>query len=231
MRKLVKTFLAVTVVAWAFALPVSAATLTIVDSITVNGVTSDTTWTLTIDDGCIVCSASLEAEFEDPAGSGVNGYTGTYLDSVQWVVSDPNVNPTAVSLDATNAGLTTDWDFDIDESLNANGCGGGAQDAICGEWISGGTGNGFGAIVNGSTLFWDFTVTFDSILTEAEEGNIRAAFNRANGKNFNIFSPGGGSFSTEIVTTTSEIVPEPTLLTLLGGGLLIAGRRLRRKTT
>ena len=30
-------------------------------------------------------------------------------------------------------------------------------------------------------------------------------------------------------TTTGDVVPEPTLLTLLGGGMLLAGRRLRRK--
>lgn len=30
-------------------------------------------------------------------------------------------------------------------------------------------------------------------------------------------------------TTTGDVVPEPTLLTLLGGGMLLAGRRLRRR--
>jgi hypothetical protein len=33
-----------------------------------------------------------------------------------------------------------------------------------------------------------------------------------------------------VTTTTTGITPEPTLLTLLGSGLLMAGRRLRRRT-
>jgi len=231
MRKLVKTFLAVTVVAWAFALPVSAATLTIVDSITVNGVTSDTTWTLAVQDGCDPCTVNLEVFFEDPdgAGSDVNGYTGTYLDAFQFQVDDPNVNP---PLDADMTGGTAfgSWDTLVSSGVNANECGAGTNNGVCSEWNEATVGL---LVTNDATYSWDFLVDWSAFLTVAESGNIRAAFNKANGKNFNIFSPGGGEFNTtdEIVTTTSEIVPEPTLLTLLGGGLLIAARRLRRKTT
>jgi hypothetical protein len=151
---------------------------------------------------------------------------------VQWKVA--GAEPISVDLTATTAGLTTDWEFDIDESVNANQCGGGANSAVCGEWVSGGTGGGFGPIASSTTYSWTFDVDWAELLGIAEAGNIRAAFNTSDGKNFNIFSPGGGTFNTtttEVVTTTTQNIPEPTILTLLGAGLVAASRRLRRRRT
>ena len=230
-----------------FAAPTSAATLTLTD--TFGG--SDTIWTLTVETGCVTCDISLTAFFEDPdgAGAGVNAYTGTYLDSIQWVISDPDADPTDIGFLSTTAGSAADWSFVVDSNLSSSGCGGGASDAICGDWVAGGAGGGFGPIVSGSTLEWTFETTFASALPDTlVAGNIRAAFNSINPsngkvKNFNIFSPGGGLFVTSSTTTTttatpttstatpSGVVPEPTLLTLFGAGLVIAGRRLRRKTS
>lgn len=255
MRKFVQALL-FSGVMFAAAAPSSAATLTITD--TFGG--SDTIWTLTVETGCVTCDVTLTGFFQDEAGADQNAYAGTYLDSVQWVISNPNVNPETVDLTSTTAGATTDWDFDIDENLSANGCGGGAADAVCGEWISGGSGSGFGPIVNGSTLTWNFETTFASALPDTlVAGNIRAAFNTINPnngkvKNYNIFSPDGGVFQTSstttttpattttatpaattttpaTTTTTSGTVPEPTLLSLLGVGLAIAGARMRRKSS
>jgi hypothetical protein len=221
----------------AFTGSASAATLTLVD--TYGG--AETIWTLTVETGCVTCDVKLEGYFKDPAGSAVNPYTGKYLDSVQWVVSDPNADPTDVGFQSTTAAATTDWKFTIDSNLSSGQCDGGAQDAICGEWISGGAGGGFGPIVNDSTLEWNFQTTFASALpADLVAGNIRAAFNKINphnGKvqNFNIFSPNGGGFQTTSSTSTntdssgSTTVPEPGMLSLLGIGLVVAGRRLRRK--
>lgn len=226
-----------------FAAPTSAATLTLTD--TFGG--TETIWTLTVETGCVTCEVSLTAFFKDPdgAGAGVNAYTGTYLDAVQWVISNPNADPTDIGFLSTTAGSSADWSFSLDTSLSGgNQCGGGATDAICGEWVTATAGGGFGPIINDSTLEWKFETTFASALPDTlVSGNIRAAFNTIkNGKvkNFNTFSPGGGSFTTSTTTTTtttpsstatpSGVAPEPTMLTLLGAGLVLAGRRLRRKT-
>jgi hypothetical protein len=245
MRKIVQVLILTGSMA-AFAGSASAATLTLVD--TYGG--AETIWTLTVETGCVTCDVKLEGFFKDPAGGAVNPYTGTYLDSVQWVVSNPNVDPTDVGFQTTTAGTAANWEFDFDESLSAGQCGGGAQDAVCGEWISGGAGGGFGPIVNGSTLEWTFQTEFASQLPDQlVAGNIRAAFNTISKKgavkNFNIFSPNGGTFQTSSTTSTpaattttttasnntntSGSVPEPGMLSLLGIGLVVAGRRLRRK--
>ena len=61
-----------------------AALLTITD--TFGG--SNTVWTLNIASGCTTCTAILTGNFLDPdgAGAGVNGYTGTFIDSVQFSI-------------------------------------------------------------------------------------------------------------------------------------------------
>jgi hypothetical protein len=189
---------------------------------------TNTVWALSVTTGCTACTVSLTANFQDPdgAGAGVNAYTGQYVDAVQWVISQPDADPAAVSMTATTAGTTADWSTNLDQNLSANQCGGGASNAICNEWITASTGEGFGPIVNGSTLTWTYGATFAAALpTSLTEGNIRAAFNtlnpnNGNVQNFNIFSPDGGSFTNNGGVSP---VPEPSTVLLLGSGLIALG--------
>jgi hypothetical protein len=200
-----------------------AAVLTITD--TFGG--SNTVWTLNIATGCTTCAATLTAAFQDPAGPATNGYTGTFLDSVQWMINGSTITNTGFM--ATNAldATTTSWTFNASTSLNANQCGGGAAQGTCGETNDA---LGFGPIVNGSTLTWTFNTTFSSALpTTLGNGNIRAAFNNADGSNFNIFSPGGGTFGGGGSSGGGgQTVPEPASMALFGLAALAAARRARR---
>jgi len=203
-----------------------AALLTIVDP------AGPTTWTLNVQTSCTTCAITLQAVFTDPdgGGAGVNGYTGDFINSVQWVIA--GADPTAAGFNGTNAGTTAQWSFGLDTSVSNNGCSGGAQDAVCGQWIGGGAAVGFGPIVNGSTLFWTFSTTFASALPATlTGGNIRAAFNTSDGKNAGIFSPNGGNFGGGGGTSGGggATVPEPASMLLLGAGALAAAYRARRR--
>ena len=216
----------------ALAVPTSASAdvLTITD--TYGG--SNTVWSLNVQTGgCTVCSILLSGFFQDPDGAGpqTNAYTGTYIDSVQFKIDAGLPNPiNFLTTNAQTAGLPT-WSFAGDASLNANQCSGGGNGNVCGQTN---TALGFGPIVNGSTLTWSFNSTFPSPLnTPLGTGNIRAAFNNADGSNFNIFSPNGGTFTSSGTGagsgTGQNLVPEPTSLLLFGSGLAMTAFRARRK--
>jgi len=224
-----RTFIAVSfcmAVALGFASPARAALLTITD--TFGG--SNTVWTLDVTGGCTTCSVTLTANFQGAP----SGYAGTFVDAVQWTIAGTDVSSVGVvtgPLDAT----TTSW-TGSEGSLAANQCSGGAADNVCAQ--SNDT-LGFGPITSGSTLTWTFNVTFASALPtnlNGVGGNIRAAFNNADGGNFNIFSPNGGTFGgTGGGTGTGTgggsgqpLVPEPTSLLLFGSGLSMAAYRARR---
>jgi hypothetical protein len=199
-----------------------AATLTIVDSY--NGGTA--TWSLTTETGCTSCATTLSVTF-----SATGGYDQKYLDSVQYKIDGSD--PTGVTLLTTTAGTTSQWSFTTTGVVAADQCTGGNQTAVCGEWTAGSVGGGgFGPIAGGSTLTWTFTTTYASALpTSGLTGNIRGAFNNADGSNFNIFSPGGGSFDGDGGGSNDGDggnSPEPATLMLFGLALSGAGFRMRR---
>ena len=234
MRKLVELSLLAAAAAWVFATPASAASLEFVDG--------DTTWTLTVEEGCDTdCSVTVNADIGDSDD-------GTYLDSVQWQVDGQTI---------VDADLTSDpggdWTTTINDSISNdpgspqntgdNNCDdgpGGNAGSACSEWVES---VATGLLVNsGDSLTWVYSVDWSEsfTLTDEDEGNIRALFQDESGQLVNLFSPGGTTFTTTTtdiptttttdIPTTTENIPEPTLLTLLGAGLVMAGRRLRRRT-
>jgi PEP-CTERM motif len=186
------------------------------------------TWTLTVETSCTTCAIELKVVYGSPSPN-----VGKYLDSVQWDLTDPNVNPTtigftaATGFTASTPTTTGSWAFSFN-GLNANQCSAGDPNAVCGAFSGGtnsgtnvqATAGGFGAIANGSTLTWTFSSTFASALPASlTSGNIRAAYNDATGQSNGIFSPGGGDFGGATPSGTPS-VPEPSSLILLGVGLL-----------
>ena len=213
-------------VALGFASPARAALLTINDTVG----TSTTIWTLDVAAGCMTnCTVTLSANFQDPAGADVNSHTGTFIDSVQWAITGADPTGALAVTGPTNATSGT-WSATADSSLNASQCTGGASDNVCAQTS---TALGYGPIVNGSTLTWTFTTSFASALPSnltGVGGNIRGAFNNAEGGNAAIFSPQGGTFGGTGTGGTGgqPLVPEPTSLLLFGSGLSMAAYRARR---
>jgi hypothetical protein len=186
---------------------VDAATLTY-DNV-VNG--THTIYTLSVQEGCTVnCQVKLKIDFSNPSA-----FTGVLLDSVQFKVD--GVSPSNAHLVAA-PGPETSWDVSL-ANLNANECGGGSDSSVCTGWDMS-LGYGFSVPVGGSLEF-EWTVDWSRAITLADSGLVRAAYNRENGKNFYIFSPGSGDFH--------QSVPEPGSLSLLGIGLLGSAWRARKR--
>lgn len=207
------------------------ATTTKADAALLTLVDGTDTWTLDVQTGCVVCDITLEVQF-----GAATARAGEYLDSVSWKLDNPNVTPTNIGFNGTDAGVITDWTF-VFANLNANQCGGGSGSSVCGQWTNGNVGGGgYGPIVAGETLFWTFQSTFAVALPDTlTSGNIRAAYNeldaRGRIKNSHIFSPGGGNFTDDDGGGGDDggTIPEPATILLMAGGLGAAAYSSRRR--
>ena len=194
------------------------------------------TWTLTVETGCTTCAIETQgclwlavAECRDVFGCRSMG-----SDQSECKSDFDRVD----GFTSTSPAPGGTWTFTAN-NINANQCGGGSDNSVCGAFTGGTltqmTAGGFGPIANGSTLTWSFSSTFASALPASlTSGNIRAAYNNADGSNFNIFSPGGGSFGGATPSGTpsgTPSVPEPSTFILLGSGLVVFGASSAKEDT
>ena len=89
------------------------------------------TWTLTVQTSCTTCAIELKVVYGSPSPN-----VGTFLDAVQWDLTDPNVNPTSIGFTTFTASTPTNtgsWTFSAN-GLNSNQCGAGDPNAVCGAF-------------------------------------------------------------------------------------------------
>jgi len=191
------------------------------------------TWTLTVENSCTVCDTTLAVQFTNPTQ-----FDGKYLQSIQFSVDgytpvDPEGGYVGWGTGTSGADdLTkTDWTF-VTGNLSNNPCNDkGKPNAACGDYK---TTLGFPIVGDGLAYHWDFNLEFDPALGDTlDTGNIRAAFNNFDGKNFRILSP--GSLSPCVVGSDEcpepSTVPEPASMLLFGIGALAVANRARRRAT
>ena len=198
-----------------------------------------------------VTEASLEF-IEDLGTADVNDYTlivtitaddtadtDLFLDAIDVTIggaaglnnSDYEFLPTLNEVNGAAPGgnWTVDWGK-VPNCLNPGG-----DNSFCAESI--GVIAGTGIIQYNTTNTFEFTVDLvDAFgaLSSGDEVNLRAAF-FPNGN----LSPGGGPLGGSVGGGSGGVVgggggglaPEPTMLAMLGAGLALAGRRLRRKAS
>jgi hypothetical protein len=192
--------------------------------------------------------------FEEILGGDHNDYTltmtmtGTGTDTIDQVAFSINgvQTPDGYETKPTVSGPGGGWVAYFDGVSNSSSCTSDTNNsqAVCANSAGG------GPSVNGTNV-WTWFVDLDDSLASISAitaVNFRAHFLTAAGGPGGNFSPGGGLLQTGTTTTTttttptststtpstgtpSGAAPEPTVMTLLGAGLVLAGRRLRRRKT
>ena len=167
----------------------------------------------------------------------VGTLTNTFIDSIDFTggidfASLPSL--TAVSPDTVLANWTTEFDKVNNGGTNC-ASGGSSQLFACSKSTIG-NGPDFAG-----TNTWTYSVDFagSNVIGAGSAVNLRALFVDADGDKVGaIMSPDGRFVSTTTTATpttdgtpTTGSVPEPALLSLLGLGLAISARRLRRSAS
>ena len=181
-------------------------------------------WTLNVATGCTTCAVTLSVQY-----TAASARLGDFLESVQWDITSPSVQPTTVGFTNTTAGSTSDWDFALGV-VDASGCNTNTSGAVCGAWV--GSGTGFPVAIG--TYTWTFNSIFAATLQNLFSGNIRAGYDvdpDGSGPLGKIFSPDGGNFGGGGSGGGGSTIPEPASMLLFGIGAMATAYRARRRVT
>ena len=142
------------------------------------------------------------------------GYIYNATDYIQQVAVKISDNVISASLVSAPAGGS--WSApQLNSGLNNSGCSGSGSGFVC-------TSDGSSAVANGSTYTWVFDIKIQGTISSTE--SIKANYNPANGIIVSEDIP-------EDFGPTPGPVPEPTVLSLLGGGIGVWAWSRRRGAT
>ena len=206
----------------------NASTLTIADG--------PDTWRLTTPTSCTAntqCDITLSVTY-----TAASPRLGTWLQAVQWDLTDPNITPTTIGFQTATAG---GWTFSFNNVNNQGGnggCNGGDSNAVCGVETNASSGGGM--LVSAGTFTWTFHSLFASNIASFNTGNIRAGYSvdpDGNGGLNTIFSPNGGTFGgggsggggAGGGGAGGGNIPEPASLLLFGAAAVGAVNRIRNR--
>ena len=241
MRKILNAFLAVTFVAWASASPASALTFTLDTLFSGPGDPSgDVTVTITDIAGGVSLTFDASAltgtefvtewdlsidPFVDPLTftyvSGATATTSSGLDSFK-ADGDGFFDIQFLFASSSGSRLGSDFDTSVYTILGA-----GLDSA---DFLTASVGGGKGGFFSAAHVQGVGTASCSGWIGDPADGQTSIPGDPACGTTTTTTTP-STTTTTPTTPTGTGAAPEPTLLTLLGGGLLFAGRRLRRRAS